>query len=66
MDPADEVLTVGDVMARMRLSRDTILREIRGGKLRAKRFGNRGGYRIRRVDYDEWLANTSQQRGGQA
>lgn len=64
MNPADEVLTVTDVMQRMHLSRDTVLREIARGKLRAKKFGNRGGYRIRRVDYDEWLASGSQQQKG--
>ncbi len=56
-----EMLTVGDVMAHMHVSRDTVLREIRRGRLRAVRFGGRGYYHIRRQDYEAWLA-TSQQK----
>jgi hypothetical protein len=33
-----------------------VLEAIRRGELPAKKFGNHLGYRIRRVDYDAWLA----------
>jgi excisionase family DNA binding protein len=57
MNPTtDEVLTVDEVAAALRVPRENVLRAIRKGELRAKKFGNRGGYRIRRVDYEEWLA----------
>jgi len=50
------VLTVLDIMQRLHLTRDTVLQEIRHGNLKAKKFGNRGGYRIRIGDYRAWLA----------
>jgi hypothetical protein len=41
---------------RLRVPRDAVLDAIRRGDLHATRFGNRHGYRIRRVDYATWLA----------
>ncbi len=52
----DEMLTVQEVMALTHLSHATVLREIHRGNVKAKKFGNRGGYRIRREDFRAWMA----------
>jgi excisionase family DNA binding protein len=60
MSLPDEVLmTVKDVAARVQLSREAILDAIRRGDLRAHKFGNRGGWRIRPADYEAWLGRVS-------
>jgi excisionase family DNA binding protein len=64
-DP-DALLTVQEVMARVGLSSDVVLRHIRDGRLKAKKFGNRGGYRIRIQDYREWLAASTPPKGAQS
>ena len=63
----DAVLTVSEVMQRLHLSRSFVLREIGEGRLRAKKFGNRSGYRIRVQDYHTWLTTPSEsQKKGKA
>jgi excisionase family DNA binding protein len=57
---SDAVLTVAEVMDRLHLGRKYVLTEIARGNLKAKKFGNRGGYRIRVQDYHTWLTTPSE------
>lgn len=65
MEPTDEILTVDDVMARLGIGRETVLRAIRRSELKAKKFGNLRGYRIRLEDYRAWIATPTPQKGDQ-
>jgi excisionase family DNA binding protein len=56
MEPDVDLLTVADVMRRTQLSRDLVLKAISKGELSAKLFGGPAGWRIRRSDYEAWLA----------
>ena len=49
----DEIMTASEVAAALHLSRQTVDRYIREGKLRARKIkvGNRGNYQIRRSDF---------------
>ncbi len=53
MEPRRDILTVAQVAEDMQVTRGAILDAINHGGLRAKKFGNRVGYRIRREDYEE-------------
>ena len=56
MESLDAILTVDDVAVLARVTRTAVLDAIRRGDLRAKKFGNRHGYRIRMADYQAWIA----------
>lgn len=60
MRTRDELLTVGEIAAELRVSRATIWRLCRTGELPHLRVGS--VYRIRRSDLDEYLARTQAQR----
>jgi hypothetical protein len=60
METPDAILTVDDVAALARVTRTAVLDAIGRGDLRAKKFGNRLGYRIRMVDYLAWIATPTQ------
>lgn len=49
----DEVMSVAEVAAALHLSRQTVDRYIRQGKLRARmiKVGERGTYQVRRFDF---------------
>lgn len=56
----DDILTVDDVMRLAHLKRSAVLFACRRGELPAKKFGNREGYRIRRSDYEAWMATPTE------
>jgi excisionase family DNA binding protein len=62
-DGDDAVLTVKQISERLGVGRDAVLWAIRRGELPAKKFGNRGGYRVRLKDFREWLGTPSRQKG---
>jgi excisionase family DNA binding protein len=51
----DAMLTAQQVAQLAQVSQFTVIREIHRGNLKAKKFGNRGGYRIRLQDCREWM-----------
>ncbi len=51
--PADELLSVTDIMASLRLSKGTVQRFCRTGVLPAVKIGNKK-FRVRRSDLDAW------------
>ena len=53
---SDDILTVDAVASLLGITREAVLIAIRRKELHAKKFGNRLGYRIRRADYEAWLA----------
>lgn len=55
----DQLLTVGDVAGIIGAHESTVRHWIRSGELKASRFGSRIGYRIRRGDYEAFLAQRS-------
>lgn len=56
-EPSDtDLLTVATVAELIGASEAYVLREINRGNLCGKKIGNVGGWRIRRADYDAWLA----------
>lgn len=50
-----DLLTPREVATRCKVSTKTVLRAIRGGRLRASRLGARGAYRVRPKDLAAWL-----------
>ena len=52
---ASEWLTVHDVAGLLHVGEETVRRWIRMGKMEAKFFGGRTGYRITRTDLDSFL-----------
>ena len=52
-----EWLTVRDIAVLLRVSEGTVRRWIRAGRLKAKFFGGRSGYRISDHDLEGFLAN---------
>ena len=58
--PQDEVLTVRDVAGVLRLAEKTVYSMVQAGELPA--FKVRGQWRIRRVDFDEWMVEQSRAR----
>ena len=52
----DKELTLGEVAKRLRLSRMTVLRRIRSGKIRARREGDL--WRIRESDLEAYIEST--------
>jgi excisionase family DNA binding protein len=52
---ADQLLTVADIAGHIGAHEQTVRGWIRGGALKASKFGTRIGYRIRRGDYDAFL-----------
>ena len=52
----DKELTLGEVAKRLRLSRMTVLRRIRAGKIRARREGDL--WRIRESDLEAYIQST--------
>src|SRR5919108_6611435 len=53
--PLPWLLRPDDVAELCQVSTKTVLRAIRGGRLRAYRLGARGAYRIRPDDVEAWL-----------
>ena len=54
----DELLTVLEVAARLKLNPETVRRWIREGKLPAIKLGpTNAGWRVRASDLDHWLAS---------
>jgi excisionase family DNA binding protein len=51
----DQILTIKDVAAILKLAEKTIYSMAQDGELPA--FKVRGQWRIRRVDFDKWIAN---------
>lgn len=66
MDPTNEVLTVDEIAELLRVPPEAVLEAILRKRLPAKKFGNKHGYRIRRVDYEQWLATPSRKEKDQA
>ena len=52
-----EWLTVRDIAVLLRVSEGTVRRWIRAGRLKAKFFGGRSGYRINGRDLEVFLGN---------
>jgi excisionase family DNA binding protein len=52
----NDILTVDEIAALLRVPRGFVLSAIRRGELPAKKFGNKWGYRVQRAAYEEWLA----------
>ena len=51
----DELLTVVEVAHRLKLSRETVRRWLRDGKLRGVRFSDSGGWRVRASEVERLL-----------
>jgi excisionase family DNA binding protein len=51
----DTLMTLEEVAAYLRLSKDTVYRLTHGGKIPASKVGNQ--WRFRRDDVDTWLEN---------
>ena len=49
----DDLMTLAEVAAYLRLSKDTVYRMASGGKLPASKVGSQ--WRFRRDDVDQWL-----------
>lgn len=52
-------LDVRGAASRVRVSDSTILRELRGGRLRGYRVGGRKCWRLRPEDVDSWLKESA-------
>ncbi len=52
----DTWLTVDDIVALLRINRETARRWLRSGKLPGQNYGGRMGYRVRKTDLDAFLA----------
>ncbi len=50
------VLTVREIAARQRITIDTVKRALRSGGLHGYKVGDRGDWRVRLEDYQDWLA----------
>jgi excisionase family DNA binding protein len=48
-----------EIAERCRVSRETVMRAIRTGRLRASRLGARGSYRVRAEDLEAWIIATT-------
>ncbi len=64
---ADQILTIKDVAAILKLAEKTVYSMAQDGELPA--FKVRGQWRIRRVDFDKWIAKqagvgTAESNGG--
>jgi excisionase family DNA binding protein len=57
-DP-EQLLTVADTASHIGAHEQTVRLWIKRGELKASKFGTRIGYRIRRADYDAFLARRS-------
>jgi excisionase family DNA binding protein len=65
MTESDEILTIAEAALAMRCSKKTIERARDRGELIASQLGERGVWRIRRTDLEQWFnerANTSRPR----
>lgn len=59
---ADELLTVPEVAARLKLKPETVRRWLRAGKLKGIVFSDRGGWRVAQSEVQRFLAQASRQR----
>lgn len=57
----DNLMTLAEVAAYLRLSKDTVYRMASGGRLPASKVGSQ--WRFRRVDVDRWLETHKNIRG---
>ena len=57
---SDEVYTVNDLMERLKLTRRTILKYIKQGKIKAFRVGQE--WRITRKHYEEFIENSMKEK----
>ena len=56
----DEWLTVQDIVRLLGVHPETVRRWVRSGQLKARAFGGRTGYRIRRTELDRFLLEEDQ------
>jgi excisionase family DNA binding protein len=54
-EPADQLLTVGDICGLIGAHETTVRGWIRNGELTAAKFGSRIGYRIKLKDYNDFV-----------
>jgi excisionase family DNA binding protein len=57
----DNLMTLTEVAAYLRLSKDTVYRMASGGRLPASKVGSQ--WRFRREDVDQWLETNKNVRG---
>lgn len=56
----EQPLTVAEVAERLRVRPDTVRRYLREGRLRGRKFGNRGGYRVEPEELRRFLGSEGQ------
>ena len=52
----EQLLTVQEVAAKLKLNPETVRRWLREGRLRGVKFGRRGGYRVSEAEVQRLLA----------
>ncbi|HEY7035258.1 MAG TPA: helix-turn-helix domain-containing protein [Thermomicrobiales bacterium] len=57
----DQMLTVADIVHRLRVHEETVRRWLRTGELAGIALGGRGGYRIREADLEDFLRRRGQE-----
>lgn len=62
----DELLTVQDVAARLKVNPETVRRWLRTGRMKGTLLGDRAGWRILSSEVPRFLASTDNARMGQS